>query len=71
MIKVVNSAGATPLHVAAGVSFLDGVLYLIKMGADVTVKDKNKQTPLSLANAQIRKAMNEAIVNMKDHEGKG
>jgi ankyrin repeat protein len=66
-----NHAGSTPLHFAASVGYTEGAIYLIRKGADIDVKNKQKQTPLSLAPAQLKKMMGEVNTSKKMGEVNG
>jgi len=58
-VNTINKAGCTPLHLAVTVSFAEGAVHLTKLGAKVSSKNKNRQTPLSLAPPILKRALME------------
>ncbi|KAJ8668444.1 hypothetical protein QAD02_010107 [Eretmocerus hayati] len=52
--------GYTPLHFAVHFGCIDAVKYLLKCGADITIGDSRKSTPLHLADSQ----RNEEIIDL-------
>lgn len=56
-----NSAGETPLHVAARYNQKDCVAALIKAGASATVRNKKDELPQDLTtSAEVKKMLNRA-----------
>ncbi|MCL4361342.1 ankyrin repeat domain-containing protein [Candidatus Dependentiae bacterium] len=47
--NVTNKDGETPLHVAIRLYNFEAIRYLLSYGADITIKNKNKQTPVDYA----------------------
>lgn len=48
-VNVRDEGGKTPLHIAAGALYLEGVRVLLKNGANVNAVDKEGNTPLRIA----------------------
>jgi len=74
-VNSVDSAGFTPLHVAAAKNLLNSVKLLVSQGAIIDVKDNGNQTPLMLAakNGHIHVIEflleEKAEVELSDNEG--
>lgn len=60
-INTVEGNGWTPLHAAAFGGKGDVVIWLLKAGANRTLKDKNGKTPLDLANSKKHEAIVEIM----------
>eukprot|EP01111_Echinosteliopsis_oligospora_P014001 TRINITY_DN517_c0_g1_i1.p1 TRINITY_DN517_c0_g1~~TRINITY_DN517_c0_g1_i1.p1 ORF type:complete len:182 (+),score=79.09 TRINITY_DN517_c0_g1_i1:171-716(+) len=59
------TSGETPLHRAIWGGHIDAVRKLIEMGADATIPNANKQTPLQLAKSKEMKSLIESAVAAK------
>lgn len=67
-IDAVDNLGYSPLHIASALGYMELVKFLIKMGANVNLRDVSQRTPLELARFTKRNA--ELIEFLKKEEHK-